>query len=357
MAGDYRIIDTDIHCVTDAQAVGRRLPEPHRTRYNAGSRGPGGPGYWNPNGVMRADTRLPDGTKIEASPEALAEHFFDRYGLEYGVLNTGGLQYGLMVDLDYAAACVSAINDVILEDWLPVDPRFRASVNVAPSDPRLAAEEVRRCARHPGVVQVMMCSGQSVPYGHRCYYPIYEAAVECGLPVAIHPGSEGVGTSGAPTAAGWPSSYFEWHTGLVGSYLAHLLSLVCEGVFQRFPTLRFVLVEGGVSWLPPLLWRLDKNWKALRLTTPWLDRPPSETVAEHLRLTTQPIEEPPDPAQLHQMLAMFPAERMLMFSTDFPHWDGDTPDFTARFLPEPLRRAVMAETARELYALPGGDHA
>ena len=51
-------------------------------------------------------------------------------------------------------------------------------------------------------------------------------------------------------------------------------------------------------------------------------------------------------------LAMFDAGRMLMFSSDYPHWDGDTPSFSARpFSPE-LRPRVMAETARELYHLP-----
>ena len=43
---------------------------------------------------------------------------------------------------------------------------------------------------------------------------------------------------------------------------------------------------------------------------------------------------------------------MLMFSSDFPHWDGDTPDFAARNFPTDLRSQVMHETARTLYRLP-----
>src|SRR5579883_1749958 len=70
---------------------------------------------------------------------------------------------------------------------------------------------------------------------------------------------------------------------------------------------------GGVSWLPPLLWRFDKNWKALRQTAPWLDRPPSAVVEEHIRLTTQPLEAPERPSHLEAMLEMFDAGRMLMF--------------------------------------------
>jgi predicted TIM-barrel fold metal-dependent hydrolase len=357
MGAGFAVIDTDIHQALDWRRMPDFLPEPWRTRFLSGNWGPGHLGYWNPNGIMRADTVLPDGRRIESDPELLARHFLDVYGIEYGILTGGSLHVGLSPDPDYAAALMTAENDIAAQDWLPADPRYRASLSVSPADPELAAREIHRLGAHPGFVQVMMPSGARIPYGQRFYHPIYAAAVEHHLPVAIHPGTEGVGISGPPTAAGYPTSYFEWHTGLVGSYMAHLISLVTEGVFIKFPTLRFVLIEGGVSWLPPLLWRFDKNWKALRQTTPWLDRPPSEIVREHILLTTQPVEEPENPRHLHQMLDLFDAAGMLMFSSDFPHWDGDTPDFAARWLPPSLRPRVMSETARELYCLPEPSHA
>jgi predicted TIM-barrel fold metal-dependent hydrolase len=191
--------------------------------------------------------------------------------------------------------------------------------------------------------------------GQRYYDPIYEAAVAHNLPVAIHPGNEGNGVSGAPTPAGYPGSYLEWHTNLVSTYIAHLVSLLVEGTFVKFPSLRVLLLEGGVSWMPPILWRLDKNWKGLRQTVPWLDRPPSEYASDHILLSTQPIEEPDRPEHFKSILEMFDAGRMLVFSSDFPHWDGDTPDFAARSFPRELRSRVMSETARELYGLPSQD--
>jgi predicted TIM-barrel fold metal-dependent hydrolase len=51
----------------------------------------------------------------------------------------------------------------------------------------------------------------------------------------------------------------EWHNILPINYMATVNSLVCEGVFEKFPTLKFVAVEGGVAWLPHLMWRMDKN--------------------------------------------------------------------------------------------------
>lgn len=347
------LVDTDIHCAYDRRRMLDFLPEPWRTRYASGNQAPGQLGYWNPNGVMRADAVTPEGDRIEASPEALSRYFLDTYNIDYGILNpASSLQLGLSPEPDFAAAVVSAINDVIVEDWLPADARYRASIVVSQADPVLAAREIRRLGGHPGVVQVLMGSGARMPYGQRFYHPIYEAAVEMGLPVAIHPGSEGAGVSGPPTAVGYPSSYLEWHTNLAGSYIAHVISLITEGVFVTFPDLKFVLVEGGVAWLPPILWRLDKNWKGLRDTVPWLTRKPSEYVFDHMLLTTQPLEEPDDPTHFRAILEMFPADRMLMFSTDFPHWDGDTPDFAARSFPKELRPRVMGETAAELYGLP-----
>ncbi|HSH78355.1 MAG TPA: amidohydrolase family protein [Herpetosiphonaceae bacterium] len=346
------IIDTDIHSGIDNDRILDFLPEPWRTRYADGNRGSQPIGYWNPHGVMRPDAVLEDGSRIEASPRGLAHHFLDVYGIEYGILNSGNLHLALSPEPDFAAAVTSAGNDVVAHDWLTADPRYRSSLTVSPLDPALAAKEIHRLGDHPGFVQVLLPSAARMPYGQRYYHPIYAAAVEHNLPVAIHPGTEGTGVSGSPTAAGYPSSYFEWHTGLVGSYMAHLVSLISEGVFTKFPTLKFVLIEGGVFWIPPLLWRFDKNWKSLRMTAPWVDRLPSEIARDHILVTTQPLEEPPEPRHFAMMLEMFDVGRMLMFSSDYPHWDGDTPDFAMRHFPPELRPRVMSETARELYRLP-----
>ena len=223
---------------------------------------------------------------------------------------------------------------------------------VAFQDPQAASYEIDRVGNHPRIVQVALGSGARMPLGQRFYHPIYAAAERQGLAIAIHPFNEGAGTSYAPTAAGYPSYYLEYHATVVASMHAHLASFICEGVFEKFPALKLVLIEGGLSWLPGWLWRIDREWKSLRSGTPWVKRLPSEYVREHVKLTTQPLDEPHDPVHLKQLLSMFPAEEILMFASDYPHWDFDCPNQVARRLPAEMRDRILTQNACQLYDLP-----
>jgi uncharacterized protein len=131
----WTVIDTDIHARPHSERVAHYLAEAWRRRFLSGNRGPGYLGYWNPNGVRRADAVMPDGSDIADSPHSLVSHFLGVYDIEYGLLNVDDLAIGLSPEADYGAAVVSTINDVIVEEWLPVDSRMRASLIVSPTDP------------------------------------------------------------------------------------------------------------------------------------------------------------------------------------------------------------------------------
>ena len=98
-----------------------------------------------------------------------------------------------------------------------------------------------------------------------------------------------------------------------------------EGVFERCPDLKVVLVEAGFAWLPSLCWRMDKLWERMRDEVPHVKRPPSEYVREQVWLTTQPMEEPEVKPHLLDTVKWIGWDRLL-FATDYPHWDFDHPD-------------------------------
>ncbi|MDX1935218.1 MAG: amidohydrolase family protein [Capsulimonadales bacterium] len=338
------IIDCDIHPSTNARPVGPYIPAAFQEAMRQGMGGQPGHGYSNPFGVDRRDAACDD-------PKQVAIDLFDRYGIVYGVLQPPGYNASLTTNPDVGTAKARAWNDWQAAEWLDADPRYLGSICINTVDATAAAREIRRAkASHTQFVQVVVCSESFDLYGHRRYFPIYEACEELGLPFAIHPGSEGCLRSSTPV--GRPSNYFEWHTGIPLTFQAHLISLVTEGVFEHFPGLRIILVEGGVSWLSHTMWRMDKNFKALRSLTPWLKRAPSEYLIDHVRLSTQPTEEPTDPRHLLPMLEMIRAEKTLCYASDFPHWDFDDPRCVLPGADAALRRRVLYENAAELYRLP-----
>jgi predicted TIM-barrel fold metal-dependent hydrolase len=282
--------------------------------------------------------------------DVFCAELFERQHFDAAILNlTGGYAAGVHPNADYGAAVARASNDYIAEHWLGRNDRFTSAIMVAPQDPLQAAAEIRRTASDRRFVCVSMTAATSEAMGHRRYWPIYEAASELDLPVTIHPGHEGgVGIS-RPFANGPAETYFEWHTNLSSVYLVQACSLISRGVLTTFPTLKFVMLEGGVAWLPHLMWRMDKNWKALRVTTPYLTEPPSFYISRQLRLSTQPIEEPPHDRELLHIFDMIDAKQTLLFSSDYPHWDGDDADKGLPKLPDELYRRIMGETALETY--------
>ncbi|MFH1500271.1 MAG: amidohydrolase family protein [Verrucomicrobiota bacterium] len=340
------IIDCDIHVYANAELpMAPFLPVRVRQAVAQNQGSAPGHGYANPFGVDRRDLSA-------STPADVVRLHLDPLGITYGVLQPQpGYSVSLTHAIDVANALAQAANDWQVANYLAADPRFLGSVCINMADPRAAAAEIRRIGGHPQMVQVLTC-GESVHlFGHRAYDPIYEACCELGLAFTVHPGMEGSLRSSTPV--GRPSSYFEWHNSLPITYQAHVGSLVAEGTFEKFPALRVMMVEGGVSWLAPLLWRMDKNFKALRSTVPWLKEAPSEYVLRHCRLTTQPIEEPADPRHLLASYEMIQAERTLCFSTDFPHWDFDTPARAfPSILPQSLKNRILYDNAAELYGLP-----
>ena len=347
-----RLIDADVHNFVNASDLLPYMSAYWReqTQRNGNGSAPGH--YPSPVDVLRTDARPPEGGTPGSDPQFLAGDHLDKYNIDYAILTGSGiLGISLGTNPDWGNAVSTAYNEALVETWLDADARYRGSILINHSDPAYAAKEIDRAAKDPRFVQVLMASASNRLFGQRFFDPIYEAAERNGLAVAIHPGTEGNGTAYPPTPAGYPTRYMEWHNILPINFMAHVNSLVCEGVFEKFPGLKFVAIEGGIAWLPHLMWRMDKNYKALRDTTPWLKKLPSQYIREHIRLTTQPIEEPENHEHILQILEMVDAKNTVMFSSDYPHWDFDNPKMALPPLRGELKANILAGNAAKLYGL------
>jgi uncharacterized protein len=310
--------------------------------------------------TSRSDAWPPNGKGPGEDPDFVRQQLLDAYGIHCGILNNtsgtwqpyiGGNQpAGLTIEL------MHALNDWAADEWLTIDRRWRSSICVPFEEPAAAAREIALRRDGPDAdrwVQVLLADRLEKPIGNPKYWPMIEAAAEHGVPLAFHPGGRGMNPI---TGCGWPSYYYEDHVGYPQAAFSHLASLIFEGAFDRWPQLKVVMVEGGYSWAVPYAWRLDGAWRLLREEVPDLERKPSEYLRDRVWYTTQPMEEPERPQwfpAMYRQMERAGLGNRLMFSTDYPHWDFDSPTHALpRSLDQDARRRILAENASALYGIP-----
>jgi predicted TIM-barrel fold metal-dependent hydrolase len=284
-----------------------------------------------------------------ADVDALREQVLDPWGLRAAVL-TCISAFDTSRNPYYEVALCKAINDWLRAEWLDRDERLRASMVVPTLDPDAAATEIERVGDHPGFVAVLLPVRSDARWGSARFHRLHEAIAGHDLVLALHAWGR-IGS--APTNSGSTHTYFE-------DYLANsqavvqgqVMSLVAEGVFERVPALRVALLECGFSWVPPMLWRFDKDWKAVWREVPWLKAKPSEYVQRHFRATTAPAQLPADRDQAAELAAMLGAGDFLLFASDHPHRHGDgNLETLLEVLDDAGREAVMHGNAAALYGL------
>jgi predicted TIM-barrel fold metal-dependent hydrolase len=287
----------------------------------------------------RPDWKLDRDQKPGSSLEAMQAHVLDRYQPRFGILNC---LYGAQVmhSEDMAAVLCRATNDWIRDHWLSRDPRLRASIVITTHNTELAVAEIERRADDMRFVQVLMLVSGEVTLGRRQLWPIYRLAEQLGLPIGVHAGSA---YRHAPTAVGWPSYYVEDYVSQSAAFENQLQSMISEGVFAKFPGLKVVAIESGLTWLSGFIWRADKTWKGVRAEVPWVTSAPSEIVRDHVRFTVQPVDAPDEGEAILRLIEHLNSDELFLFSTDYPHWqfDGD------RALPDGLSGALFHKITSE----------
>jgi uncharacterized protein len=350
------IVDCDIHPnMRSASDLNPWLPkrwQRHLAEFGAQARIPFTTGTNYPKATP--DTARRDAWPANGGPPGsdlalMRSQHLDANKVAYGILTPLRMNGAAVRNTDLGAALCTALNEWQLETWIAAEPRLRAGVTVTHEDAELAVAEIERRAGDRRFVQVQLPSKSIEPLGRKRYWPVFAAAQSSNLPIGIHVQSYGGGY--ASTGGGWPSYYLQDHHINVHSFQALIASVVLEGVFEMFPRLRMVMVEGGFAWLPSLAWRLDKHWARMRDELPRVKRPPSEYIRENIWFTTQPVEEPEQQEHMRDTLNWIGWDR-IMFSTDYPHWDFDDPEYAFKIrMSEPERTAIFRGNAAALYGL------
>ena len=298
-----------------------------------------------PNSPLSA---RPDWRQASGAPggdlDMIRRQALDPFGSRFAICNVLHGAAALFNE-DMAMALCSAINDWVAKELLDREPRLRASILVPAHNPERAVAEIDRLAADRRFVQVLFFAMGDTLLGRRPCWPIYAAAVQHGLAIGIHAGST---YRHAPMAAGWPAHRVEDYVAQSAAFESQLLSFLAEGVFQQFPRLRVVLLESGFTWLPNLLWRTNKSWRGMRAEVPWIDRPPAELIHEHVRVTLQPVDAPAGDA-LARTLEHIGSDRMLLFSTDYPHWHFEGNNVLPDGLPGDMVQRILIDNPLETY--------
>src|SRR5579875_341903 len=282
--------------------------------------------------------------------EELVDLFTSRM-LDFGikrsiVFPTKMLDIGMDPRADFEVALTNAYADFMLENFLGRYPEILSPVFVPANSRDKAAELIERVGAEKGIVGVMVTSMTRALAGDDSWDPIYEAAEKKGLPFCMHCANFNSGILGGF------DSFLGVHTlARPISAAAQVTSMIVSGVPERFPRLKFAIIEGGLSWIPWLMQRLDSVYLMRREEAPLLKKLPSEYMKEFY-YTSQPLEYASN-EDLQYVFHKINAENHLLFASDYPHWDFDLPSviYDLPFLSEDAKRKILGENARKLFKI------
>jgi predicted TIM-barrel fold metal-dependent hydrolase len=253
-------------------------------------------------------------------------------------------------DNDLEIAVSNAFIDYMLDKFLGKYPEILTCVYVPANSPEKSTELIDRVGSEKGIVGIIMSPTRPGPLaGDESWNPVYEAAQRRGLPICFH-----------AEAYAYPlvdrfnrEKYLPIHAlSFPIPIITQLTSIVVDGVLERFPGLKFVFIEGGVTWIPWIMYRLDSEYLMRRNEAPLLTKLPSEYI-RNFYFTSQPLERPQNRRDLEWIFRAFNAETQLMYASDYPHWDFDSPSviYDLPFLSKESKEKILGENARKLFKI------
>ncbi|MDS0474519.1 amidohydrolase family protein [Natrinema sp. 1APR25-10V2] len=355
---DTTIVDTDVHIgyggpVVEATAERMDEPwagyvDPERTpdRYRYPS-----PGLPKPLGGRKEFLIEREKNGANTHPDFIREVLMDEIGVDYPICNfLSAVERAWKTERVIAE--MRAQNEVLIEHFLEGNDDFYGLANITMRDPDAAVEEIERIGDHDQIVGVFIFTGtkHQKPPGDPQYDPVYRALADHDLTPTYHVTNF---VSKAPFLQEY-EKMFAWHPLAQSWSIQHtVVSLIAQGVPAKFPELDFVMLEGGVTWIPWAMARLNREHGQWRSEVPYLEKSPEEHLRDQFYFSTQPLEEFNDPKNMFKLLDIIGPES-LVFSTDYPHYDFDDPGAIDRFFAEftdEERDMVFGGNAIDAYGL------
>lgn len=313
-----RIFDGDGHVLEDRQAIKDRMPKEWLDARAMGRLGPIQE-LDNYHGMLSIS---PEGSF--SNPRAVKgwTQFMDELHVDGSVLYpTDALSVGRMVDLDQTIAFTAAYNDWIHDEYLAQDARLQAVALLPLQEPPEAVRELRRAVEELGMCGAMLpATGLKSNLGAKEYWPVYREADRLGCCLSVHGGAypnlgfNDLNIFAAIHAMGHP----------FGITIA-FTSMLFNGIFDKFPNVRYGFMEGGVGWFLMALERSDGSYKAFTPLDPrkqYLRLQGGESVYEYIVRNVQEGRifvgvEGGEPDLAHAVRSI--GNEPFVWSSDFPH--------------------------------------
>jgi predicted TIM-barrel fold metal-dependent hydrolase len=278
----------------------------------------------------------------------------DAEGLDAVVLYTtiGLLWEAELDEPELCQAYTRAYNRWICE-FCADSPRLVATAHLSLTDPAAAAAELARAVGEgaKGAYVAPFAPGGK-PLGHPDHDPVFAAAQDLAVPFAIHPTFEPAWVHGQRFDAQHARGLRLLASVTAADGVRHQFTTLFDyGVFDRFPTLKVIVLESGGGWLGYWLDRIDAVYGHTFIgeRVP-LRHKPSDYVRERVWVSCDPDERSIPP------LAERYGDRFL-WASDFPHADHpadyipNLAELAAGF-PEARRRAFLGDQVRDLFDIP-----
>lgn len=203
---------------------------------------------------------LKENRRATGNPDAEAwNKFLDQTGIDWSVLYpTAGLAVGRIMAPDWAIIACRAYNNWLYDRFLCKNPRLKGVALLPFQDVEAAIVELRRTVKELGMLGGMLPSnGEAIQghFGNKIYWPLYEEAEKLGVGLAVHVGAlHHMGLD-------YFTVYYPAHAlGHPFSLMIQAAAMVSHGVFEKFPKLRVAFLEGGATWVPFMMDRLDRSY-------------------------------------------------------------------------------------------------